>query len=309
MAGSCNKSTFRKFPKSQFIIHLLFFFSRSIIFILFNTDLLQSVKTSKAVLLIRRNFTFSFLFYIFQFYLVTKSLIFENMYSFRLGIVLMIHNAVLTLFVLGVILQTSLTFHDTNLIFNWILTSIISLSYILESFLSCVFLRKMTNQKMSDQFFRICIDPKINEMYSIRVKTRTFTEIKAFLSFLDFGRYFFTPNDHFKRPFIFIIVVIFLTISGQILILADFNGENTVQRWAAIAVIAFDIFFDVITIVFLLVNTRQVYQIRLIVILITYIDVLIITLVVGYFLIKDMRHFNKGLKEAMTNRIMGNVEL
>lgn len=302
MVKTYNRSAFREFPTSQFMVHVMLFLFRSVIFVLFNTDLFQPVKPSNSVITIRKNFVFAFLFYVFQFYFIIKSLISENMYSFRLGIVVTIHNAILTIPVIIILLQASLSYRDLDLMFNWILTAIVFSTYILEAFSSHNFLMKMKDQKLNDQFFKICVDSNINEMYSIRIKTRIFTEIKAFLSFLDIGRYFFTPKDQFKRPVSFIIAVIILTFAEQALILVGFNDENTVQRAIAISINSLEVLFDVVTIHYLLKNLKKTTQMRTIVILITYIDILIATVVLGYFLLNDLRYFGKGLKERMRNR-------
>lgn len=304
MLKTYNTSTYRKFPRTQFRTHLLFFFVRSTIFVLFNTDLFHFVKPSEAVLLIRKNFAFSFLFYIFQFYIIIKSLIIANMYSYSIGLAVSVHNAALTIPVFGILIQTSLKYQDPNLIFNWILTLLVFFSYILEAFLSYNFIVKMNNEKMNDQFFRICVDPKINRIFSIREKLRIFTEIKAFLGFMDIGRYFMTPNENFKRPFVFIMCVILLTVLEQILILIDFNGENILQRCLAIVINVLDNIFIIVTILFLVANVRRVSHIRVVVILITYVDMLIVTLTLGYFLINDVSNFGEGLKEAVEDRKM-----
>lgn len=234
-------------------------------------------------------------FNMFLFYFVLSSLSQGNVLGYFLSIIMMIHNAGLTLLIL-LTNQASLSKKDL------ICSGIFAASYILEAFLA-VYTSYLKRNEMSFEFFKkVGANPKINDSYVTRKRLQTFGTINIFISTAILGKIIFPPFSKYSATNWVVILIIAFTYVQQIFVSVNMNDEDVPQRNTAIYMSFANIFLLVAMIVFTalysfrcVASTREVQAF-------VYADMLIIKIVMNVYLRSDREKFGSGLKEFFISR-------
>lgn len=240
--------------------------------------------------------TYVFQFNIFQLYLVSYSVVNNNVYGYYLSIIVMVHNALLTSLVTA--------FSNIRLTYPyWLIIGIISGSFLLEALLSLylLFLRRFENNL--ELFKRIGADKRINDAFSTRKFLESFGPLNVFMASVIFGKVFLPPFRAKSGSVYLVLGFTILTYIQQLFISVRFHDESKSQRRIAIMLSIIRIPVIILAMIwYILSETKADVTKRGSTAVFCYItgDLIIISLLMIFVLIKDRRRFGSGLKEFLS---------
>lgn len=296
MAGASFKlNDLIKTAGSEVIVHVGFFYIRIILFGMLKLVTRQISLQRINLVNIFSDIIFSFQFSVFQLYILLKSLITYNVYGYYLGAILIFHNFALTTTILTLV---QLSFKAKYYVIGFFISG----SYLIEFFFAIFMIFLKSRERGMQLFQTIGVDPHLNKIFSTRMKLKTFGDINIFLSAVIPGRFFLPPAVSFFWIDYLSIGVFLITIIQQLLISANFNDEDRTQRKIALAVSVAKTLFTTMMIVFIgilpyptSVPTKEVN-------LVIYSDILISNMALMYYMIEDLKYFDRGLKRDILIR-------
>lgn len=245
------------------------------------------------------DFIFLVLVNTFQLYLELQSFSSGNIYGYYMAIVLMIHNAVLTMFIPS---TTSLPVTRDY----WITFSIISGASVLEALITIytTYLRRFESRLIV--FRKVGANPRINAAFSTRTILQTFGSINVFFA-LNLGlKDLILPSSRFNKPSIPRYIYVLLTFVQQLFISVNFYSEDKIQRRIALYISYLRIPLIIGAIVWLAIAPPPRIGLTDDVEIFVLSDILAISIIMIWFLESDTRMFGSGLKEYMmfkTNKL------
>lgn len=274
----------------KIVFHILFFWLRSVSYCI-STFFGFSLDLPQTKVIVERKVFYSFvLLNIFLLFLVLRSIVTGNIFSYYFSISIMIHNAIAALLVLNAVKL------GLNMWFNATFTSI-SLFYFLEGLITMYISYLQKNEDNVRLFKTIGANPVINNAFATRKSLEALAEANIFFAWFIF-RKLLNHSKIAKYISWCSLVFAILAILQQFAIFLDRYKENNLQRKLAIATS----FFKIIVAIILL--SLRLYchffmkdaAIEIFVTLIS-VDILIVSVIMHYFLIKDYLQFGSGLKE------------
>lgn len=276
------------------IFHIVFFWSRiAVLCIGISLNASNVIKYSR----IEFNILFDALKYFYQFnifllYVVIDSTIRENIFKYYFSIVIMFHNAIL-FFAFPATFGFAVSFRF------WFFTGLCILSFIFEGLITLYISYLNRNAKNLELFKKVGASPKVNDAFATRKALETFGQANMFLIFVLIEVFWIPADINIQLLQIANYLIVLLTFVQQITISVRFNDEHVTQRKIAIGLSYLKIFSVIGLIawrgaVHLNGNTNTridffhtVFDA----------DILIASIIMQYYLIKDFKQFGSGLKE------------
>lgn len=223
-------------------------------------------------------------------FLVLRSVVSGNVFGYYFSIGVMFHNSFIAISIPS-------TGNFVSYEHFWILFSLISLSYFIEGLLSLylVYLRK--NEYNIKLFKTIGADKLINNAFATRKCLEASKETHIFLTLLVFRKLWWHSIENEKSVAYCISILLVLTFLQQCATSINFNDENTFQRQVTIAISFLKIIVALIIILIRLIMHFLEYHVVIdcfTTLLCT--DILFVSLIIHYFLIKDFNQFGSGLR-------------
>lgn len=274
--------------------HLFFFWFR--IFNFFTLYILVvTFETHKKLILETADyFIYIFQFNIFQLYIIAKSITHENIFGFYLSIAIMVNNAILAIH----IPSTTSEMMEKH---YFLISIIMCAAFLLEALFSSYEIIKNTAENNIRIFRKIGADEKINDAFTTRKCLETFIGTNVFLATVISGKVFLPPTNNFIRANLLIFGFMILTYIQQIFVSVNLHEESYLQRIIAIA-LSFLIIVTAIGVICVCSSgtSMEIGDKKSSAVLIhLFINIIIITVIMNYFLIKDTRQFGSGLKELL----------
>lgn len=231
----------------------------------------------------------------FLLYFVLHSLSQENVLGYSLSIITMVHNAGLSLLI-TLINRKFLPEKDL------ICAGLFSASYILEA-IHAVCISYLRRHEINFEFFKnVGVDPKINESYVTRKRLQTFGMIDIFVSTAVLGKIILPPHTKYSAVSFVTITIVLLTYVRNVLMSANIDDENTLQRnvaiWMSFANILLLMMTIVLTALYASGCVASTHGVQLFV----YADMLVVKIVMNIYMRKDKKNFGSGLKEFFAFR-------
>ncbi|ELA41141.1 uncharacterized protein VICG_01840 [Vittaforma corneae ATCC 50505] len=287
----------KKYPVVEIITHITFYAVRFILFLItrafyFNLKIVTPSAKSAA-----NNYMVNYTFSLFLLYFVLYCIFTENIYGYCLAVVVMFHN-----FVLMVAIVITTHIDDRTKDNYWILSLVISSTYIFELCISIFFIRKSRTESNRALFQKIGADQKINDMYSTRQKLRTLSTINIFIPIITVQKLYLAPTQFGLKSETSTAVILLLTVIQHLFVYANFHQESLVQRIIAVAITIIKAGLSLNLIILTAIKYAYLLNKANDARIIVYLDLLLITLVFLYYLWKDMRNFGKGLQKHILFR-------
>lgn len=275
---------------SRIILHVSFFWFRLILYY-FLTISSSKLNLSPSEHVVAHHMIGSVAhFNFFLLFLVLRSVITGNIFGYYFSIGAMVHNLFISI---------SVPITDSVYLNNEIsiMFSLVILSYCAESSISVYSSYLHRNEENIELFRTIGADPIINSAFATRKALEAFIAADLFFAALIFGKFWFPSS---RNEYILLILTIFYSIIvffQHFFISLNHKDENVLQRKIAIRLSLFKIIL-VLAIILL----RTIFHITTDESIDYYMsvlrfDLLLVSLIMHYFLIKDYNQFGSGLKE------------
>lgn len=241
------------------------------------------------------DFIFLTQFNIFELYMVVSSIASNNIYGYYFSIVVMVHNALLTMLVA--------TFSAMYRTWRFLVVhGLVSLLFVLEAlFTIClVYQRRFCNNL--ELFRKVGASPRINDAFFIRKILQTFGTVNVFSASVSAGKDLATPLVRFDGVSFLGYGFSLITYLQQVLISVNFNSENLAQRKAAIFVSCIKIPLAASVIVWSSTSSTHVTGRTQESTIYIFSDILVITVIMIYYLVRDTQYFGSGIKEYLQCR-------
>lgn len=277
-----------------FLPHIVFFWLR--IFAFFTIYILGAnfQGQKKSILETADYFIYIFQFNAFQLYTIGLSLAHENIFGFNLSIAIMVHNTVLAIFIPATTTMMSEKKY-------WAMSIFIAALFFLEALFSSYKVIKSFSENSMQIFRKIGADEKINDAFATRKSLEVFGGINVFLATVIAGKVFLPPTSRLTPANMLIFGFMLLTYIQQIFVSVHFNEENRLQRIIAV-VLAFLMIATaagVITKYSVTSPGEPGYEKTRSILIYLFGDIIVITIIMNYFLIKDTSKFGSGLRELL----------
>lgn len=277
------------------IPHGIFFWLRILGFC--SLYLLASVTnvdfTNQGVLITTDELVYVIQFNIFQFYFVATSIINENIFGNYLCIVLMLHNAFLSIFIPAT--TTSVLSFG-----YWIILIIIAFTFLIEAIMSTYLIYRRRFESNLELFKKVGVNKKVNSAFATRKFLESFGSLNVFIASVISGKVFLLPVSTYSAYGSLIFAFTIVTYIQQLFITVKFNEESLTQRKIAIFLSFIRIPLAVGAVIWRssvqITSNNYVKPKNMIIFLFT--DVIIIAIFMIIVLIRDTRQFGSGLKEA-----------
>lgn len=271
-------------------VHVSLSSLRAICFVILKLLIFSSILENKANRVkIINNAIYGLQTIFFQSYFVANSIISQNYFEYTLYAFILIHNTTINL-ILFVLSQFRF---DTNLL---VFVSIIVLLYVTEIIYT---IRNIMADRASNSFAifkKIGANPKVNEAYKLRIIVRTISFIDLFLALLICGRFFFPPTQPYSKKDFTIILLFVLTLIQQIFIRTQWELEDVLQRKIAIAIAVMKWATALVDLILFSFSDSASFLASKTIKISLFIDILVISSSLIFFLYKDLMSYGSGLK-------------
>lgn len=181
----------------------------------------------------------------------------------------------------------------------WLSRLGIILSYLLEFAVAVSFIRKRWPENHRVLFREVGADLEINRIFSIRKRLKILAPINLFTPTVIVQKLYLPPFEP-EEPFEHIGWAIFcLTVLQQLSIYTGPDDENVVQKKIAIFITGLKALLTIVLLGFVVSRYMNIVERSRITRVVLYVDVLIVTLVLMYYLLMDTRSFGVGLKQRV----------
>lgn len=275
--------------------HTFFFWFRFLAYTyqLFDGLVFIQLEMSRAYFLISK---FLYQFNLFLLYLLISSSISGNIFKYYFAIGLMFHNAIV-----AVIIPSTL---GLSILYKyWVGLTLVSGIYFLEGILSVYISYLRKHETSMDLFKKIGANPKVNNAFATRRILQCFGEINVFLATITL--YAFSNEPISKSIFLFALNIAysFIAYLQQLTISAKGDKEDYKQRKVAIILSYVKIFAALVMLVSdsltsLLTKRNGAYVFYTLL----WFDIITISIVMHFFLVRDRNQFGSGLKEYLEFR-------
>lgn len=299
-----NQSALSPFPFLTFVFHVIFFWIRlSGLITIFGlrSDFLGSKYVNappaiiNGVLETANDLVFLISFNMFQLYLELWSFTSGNIYGYYMAIVIMIHNAVLTMFIPS---TTSITVRFEY----WIVLGIISAAFFVEALITIYMTYLRRYESSLDIFKKVGANPKVNSAFATRKILEAFGLINVFSSAALACKDFVIPSTRFTKPGILRFSYIIVTFVQQLFISVNFNDEDIIQRKIAVYLSFLKIPLIIGSIIWIAIAPAPKPGVTDSVEIFVIADALVESIAMNWFLVSDTKKFGSGVKEYLMFR-------
>lgn len=275
-------------------IHFVFFWARIWCFFVIyivsgDTDFLNPVVIDTI-----DDFVYIIQFNLFQIYFVTSSIVSGNVFGMYLSLGIMIHNAVITMFLPA---TSGISFP----LRYWAMLITVTSLFVAEAIMTLLIIYTRRLEINFDLFKKVGANPKINDAFGTRKCLEAFGSINVFVAVMISAKFFLPPSSVYNKASALTFGFTMLTLVEQLFISVGFNEENIKQRRIALFLSFLKIPVAILSIVVYStynISNESYYRNREAVIYLLG-DILLITICMDYLLVQDTRKFGSGLKDFL----------
>lgn len=291
------KLKLKEIQKKELTLYTFFYLFQMTCFTVFRGSSFQEQMETPEDWEMVNNILISYLFSLFLFFFVLYNALMENIYGYYLAAALMLHNFILSFFMIV------LPYIRIDLYFC-IVGIPITVSYLIELFVALFFIRKKRFESNRAIFRRVGADIYTNRIFSDRKQLEAFSHLNLFIPIV-VTRKHYSPISAYRVGFdYFTLIILILSFIQHLLIYTNFNEENMIQRIITIIITVIKTGFS-LALLFLtgfesnvISNCDLTPEIKVGKIIL-YADISLISLIVLYYLWIDMTNFKQGLKRSM----------
>lgn len=288
-----DKALTHNFSFTQVSVHSIIYILRgsclcSMNYIIRRNPEFASVDTNKLF----NNIIYAFQLNTFQIFCVLNSIINEDHFEYMLSLVLILHNVMLTFVLLYIIENQILKF----IIVPIILTGTL---YLIEFIYTIKLIGDQKASHSFDTFKKIGADKKINEAFHIRKIVRYLSIVDMFLVLLINARFFLPPVQANLRIDFSVIGILVFTLVQELIINTQSELENNSQRKIAIVLSIIKAVAMIMEIVFVSFQNFLSSDSARTIKIILYADILVVSILLSVYLIKDLANYGCGLKATL----------
>lgn len=280
--------------KLDLLIHISFVYARiacfCYIFVLYD----YGISRFRTLIGKVDDFTYNVYFNLYLEFLFIYSILMSNIYGYYLCAAVCLHNSALFI----IIVSSPGTVYGPGI---WVCVSFIAGFFILECFVTlyCLYVRRFENN--NELFKKIGANPKINQAFATRKQLELFGSINVFTSTVILLKFLLPPSSIYANVTYLTGIFSFTSYLQQALIAVNLKEELVRQRQLAIF-----LSFIKIGLAITIIVLYNRYSLSLDpldqpskVIQFLFGDIIVITSIMTYLLIRDLQQFGSGLKEFL----------